>query len=192
MLAAPAPTSGADALPRSADVDPDPTVIWRRASASAETARTAGRRLRPCQPPTGTIADSRRGQGAAASDRPGRSPRPRRARRDARPGRRRSTRRCTRRSCSSSRRTMKGFPPRCSKRWPPIARCCRPIAFPAARSLLENAEGCGIIEDTAPRAIAAAIDGRLTAPRPTRLRAIAERYSIAAGIAGHIAAMERG
>lgn len=63
--------------------------------------------------------------------------------------------------------------------------------FPAARSLLESAEGCGIIEDLAPQAIAALIDERLAAPRPTGLRAVAERYSIPAGIAGHIGAMDR-
>ena len=58
--------------------------------------------------------------------------------------------------------------------------------FPAARSLLENAEGCAIIEDTAPLALAADIDRHLAQPKPTQLRAVAERYSISNGVASHI------
>ncbi len=61
--------------------------------------------------------------------------------------------------------------------------------FPAARTLLTTAEGCGIIEDTSPESIAALIDEHLELPRPTRLRALAEQYTIPAGIKGHIAAI---
>ena len=61
--------------------------------------------------------------------------------------------------------------------------------FPAARAILEGAQGCAIIEDRSPQGIAALIDRHLTMPRPTRLRAIAERYSIPNGVASHAAAM---
>ena len=63
--------------------------------------------------------------------------------------------------------------------------------FSAARSLLTTAEGCGIIEDVSPAGIAALIDAHLKLPRPTRLRALAERYTIPAGIRGHIEAVAR-
>ena len=63
--------------------------------------------------------------------------------------------------------------------------------FPAARSLLTTAEGCGIIEDVSPAGIAALIDAHLELPRPTRLRALAEGYTIPAGIRGHIEAVAR-
>ena len=62
--------------------------------------------------------------------------------------------------------------------------------FPAARAILEHAEGCAIIEDTAPGALATLIAEHLEQPRPTGLRAIAERYSIENGVASHVAAME--
>lgn len=61
--------------------------------------------------------------------------------------------------------------------------------FPAARSILDTAEGCAIIKDTAPRALAAQIDAHLTKSRPTALRSVAERYSIANGVASHAAAL---
>ena len=61
--------------------------------------------------------------------------------------------------------------------------------FPSARALLESSEGCGVIDSTEPAALAAQIDRFLDHPRPTRLRAVAERYSIASGIASHVAAM---
>ena len=61
--------------------------------------------------------------------------------------------------------------------------------FPAARTLLAEAEGCGIIEDTSPDRIAAQIDDRLAQPRPARLRAIAEHYSVENGILSHLTAL---
>jgi glycosyltransferase involved in cell wall biosynthesis len=61
--------------------------------------------------------------------------------------------------------------------------------FPAARAILTDAEGCEIIEQPDPATIAAMIDAHLALPRPTRLRAVAERYSIPSGVASHAAAM---
>ena len=55
--------------------------------------------------------------------------------------------------------------------------------------ILDHAEGCAIIEDTAPGALAALIDAHLEQPRPTSLRAIAELYSIGNGVASHVEAM---
>jgi len=62
--------------------------------------------------------------------------------------------------------------------------------FPAARSLLSNAEGCAIIEDVQPQAIARQIEAALAKPRPTRLREIAEHYSIPNGIRSHVDALK--
>jgi glycosyltransferase involved in cell wall biosynthesis len=62
-------------------------------------------------------------------------------------------------------------------------------SFPCARSFLEQRDGCAIIERADPSSVAALIDHALAAPRPTGLRAVAERYSIANGIASHLAAM---
>ena len=73
-----------------------------------------------------------------------------------------------------------------------MATNCKVIAtdcFPAARSLLESAPGCGIIERIDPKSMAELIDRHLTGPRPIGLRAIAERYSITNGVASHLAAM---
>jgi glycosyltransferase involved in cell wall biosynthesis len=64
--------------------------------------------------------------------------------------------------------------------------------FPAARAILEDAEGCEIIERTDPTTLAGMIDAHLLLPRPTRLREIAQRYSIENGIASHVAAMTNG
>jgi len=61
--------------------------------------------------------------------------------------------------------------------------------FPAARSMLGATDGCAIIEQSDPSSLAALIKARLALPRPTNLRTIAERYSIANGIASHAAAM---
>jgi hypothetical protein len=61
--------------------------------------------------------------------------------------------------------------------------------FPAARSLLGATEGCAIIEHTDPTSLAILIDDHLDRPRPRHLRAIAERYSIAGGIASHASAI---
>jgi glycosyltransferase involved in cell wall biosynthesis len=61
--------------------------------------------------------------------------------------------------------------------------------FPAARTLLGTAEGCSIIEDTAPKSLAAQIETALARPRPASLRALAERYSIENGVRDHIDAL---
>lgn len=61
--------------------------------------------------------------------------------------------------------------------------------FPAARSLLEPADGCAIIENTEPGALASQIEAALRQPRPTTLRAIAERYAIANGVRSHVDAL---
>jgi glycosyltransferase involved in cell wall biosynthesis len=61
--------------------------------------------------------------------------------------------------------------------------------FPAARSMLGATDGCAIIEQSDPQSLAAMIRAQLALPRPTNLRSIAERYSIANGIASHAAAM---
>lgn len=63
--------------------------------------------------------------------------------------------------------------------------------FPAARALLHDAEGSAVIERTDPASLGAQIDAHLGRPRPTGLRLAAERFSIAAGVASHVRAMER-
>ncbi len=68
---------------------------------------------------------------------------------------------------------------------PVIATAC----FPGARAILERAEGCAIIEDTAPASLARQIEAHLAMPRPTSLHAIAEQYSIENGVQSHIAAL---
>lgn len=61
--------------------------------------------------------------------------------------------------------------------------------FPAARSLLGAIDGGEIIENVAPEVLGALIDRTLNEPRPEGLRATAERYSVASGIASHLAAV---
>jgi glycosyltransferase involved in cell wall biosynthesis len=61
--------------------------------------------------------------------------------------------------------------------------------FPSARILLGQAEGCAIIEDVSPDALARQIEAALAQPRPTRLKRIAERYSIANGVRSHVDAL---
>lgn len=61
--------------------------------------------------------------------------------------------------------------------------------FPAAKAVVGEAEGCALIASTAPAALAAQIDAHLHQPRPTSLRAIAERYTIENGVRSHLAAM---
>ncbi|MBV9527815.1 glycosyltransferase [Sphingomonas sp.] len=61
--------------------------------------------------------------------------------------------------------------------------------FPAARTLLVPADGCAIIEDVSPEPLARQMGSALTRPRPTGLRAIAERYSIANGVRSHVEAL---
>ena len=64
--------------------------------------------------------------------------------------------------------------------------------FPAARAIIEGADGCAIIEKTEPALIAAQIDAQLRRPRPSTLRAIAEHYSIENGVRSHFEAMAEG
>lgn len=61
--------------------------------------------------------------------------------------------------------------------------------FPAARAIVAEAPGCAIIENLAPEELAAQMESHLAMPRPTGLRAIAERYSVDNGIASHVAAL---
>ncbi len=61
-------------------------------------------------------------------------------------------------------------------------------SFPGARRLL-SAEGCAVIEDIDPRALAAQIDAGLLQPRPTALRLVAKQFSISEAVASHIAAV---
>ena len=62
--------------------------------------------------------------------------------------------------------------------------------FPAARTLLGEAEGCAIIEDVSPEPLARQMEGALRQPRPTSLRSIAERYSIKNGVRSHVEALQ--
>ena len=64
--------------------------------------------------------------------------------------------------------------------------------FPAARALLQETPGCGIIEDVAPEALAREIDDHLACAPPTGLRELAERYSIRNGIRSHLEAIAAG
>ena len=61
--------------------------------------------------------------------------------------------------------------------------------FPAARTILDGAEGCAVIEDVTPAPLARQIEAALRHPRPTTLDAIARTYSIDNGVAGHLAAL---
>ena len=61
--------------------------------------------------------------------------------------------------------------------------------FAAARSLLETAEGCGIVEPAEPAELARMIDDRLNCKRPTSLRAIALGNSVESGISDHVGAL---
>jgi glycosyltransferase involved in cell wall biosynthesis len=63
--------------------------------------------------------------------------------------------------------------------------------FPAARSLLGQLNGGGIIENTDPIALAALMDQALQRPRPTTLRAVAAGYSIESGVSSHLDALKR-
>lgn len=63
--------------------------------------------------------------------------------------------------------------------------------FPAARSIIGGTTGCAIIEHTDAPRLAALIEAHLSRPRPSHLRDIAERYSVANGIASHAAALIR-
>jgi glycosyltransferase involved in cell wall biosynthesis len=62
--------------------------------------------------------------------------------------------------------------------------------FPAARELVGNAEQCHVVPRGDIGMLAARIDEVLAGrSRPTRLRQIAERYSVAAGVESHRAAL---
>lgn len=63
--------------------------------------------------------------------------------------------------------------------------------FPAARSLLGQLDGGGIIENTDPIALAALMDQSLQRPRPTTLRSVAAGYSIESGVSSHLEALAR-
>ena len=63
--------------------------------------------------------------------------------------------------------------------------------FLSARSLLETSQGCGIIEEETPAAIASLILARLAEPRPANLHETAQRWSIDNGIDCHVAGLER-
>jgi len=62
--------------------------------------------------------------------------------------------------------------------------------FPAARSLLGQLDGGGIIEDTEPVALGAMMDRYLERPRPATLRAVAAGYSIGSGVSSHLSALD--
>lgn len=62
--------------------------------------------------------------------------------------------------------------------------------FPAAQSLLADAEGCAVIADTAPEPLARQIEDALRQVRPDGLRDVAKRYTIEAGVASHLAAID--
>jgi glycosyltransferase involved in cell wall biosynthesis len=62
--------------------------------------------------------------------------------------------------------------------------------FPAARELVGNAEQCHVVPRGDIGMLAASIDEVLAGRfRPTRLRQIAERYSVAAGVESHCTAL---
>ena len=58
--------------------------------------------------------------------------------------------------------------------------------FPAAQDLIGTAQGCAILATADASQLARLIDVGLYQPRPTQLRAIAERYSIANAIKSHV------
>ncbi len=61
--------------------------------------------------------------------------------------------------------------------------------FPSARALLGRSDGCAIIEDTSPAALANQIDNALKQRRPKELVQIADSYSVANGIMSHAMAL---
>jgi glycosyltransferase involved in cell wall biosynthesis len=61
--------------------------------------------------------------------------------------------------------------------------------FPAARTVVGQSEGCAIIVQTDPAPLARLIEDHLNAPKPKGLRQVAERYSVANGVADHLAAL---
>jgi glycosyltransferase involved in cell wall biosynthesis len=63
--------------------------------------------------------------------------------------------------------------------------------FLSARALLETSQGCGVIEEETPAAVARLILERLADPRPTNLHETAQRWSIDNGVDSHVAGLER-
>jgi glycosyltransferase involved in cell wall biosynthesis len=61
--------------------------------------------------------------------------------------------------------------------------------FPAAREILEDAEGCGLIESLQPAKLAAQIQERLAQERPGTLSSLALVYSVDNGITNHVSAL---
>lgn len=61
--------------------------------------------------------------------------------------------------------------------------------FASAKSLLEPAEGCGVVGRAEPAELARAVERRLGQQRPKSLAAIARRYSVEQGAADHVAAL---
>lgn len=62
--------------------------------------------------------------------------------------------------------------------------------FPAARALVGTAEGCAVLESADAIELAQLMDARVGLPRPTQIRAIAERYSINNAIRSHVAEVQ--
>ncbi len=58
--------------------------------------------------------------------------------------------------------------------------------FLAARELISASEGCAIIENETPEAIAEQIRNTLAQRKPSKLRAVAEKYSVRNGVNSHI------
>jgi len=61
--------------------------------------------------------------------------------------------------------------------------------FPSARSLIARSDGCAIIDDASPAALANQIDNALKQKRPKELVQIADSYSVANGITSHAMAL---
>lgn len=61
--------------------------------------------------------------------------------------------------------------------------------FPSARALIGRSDGCAIIEDASPAALANQIDNALKQRRPEELVQIAEFYSVAKGTTSHATAL---
>lgn len=62
-------------------------------------------------------------------------------------------------------------------------------SFPSARSLIQNAEGCALIENIEPLALARQMEASLEQPRPTSLRETALDYSVENGVRCHVSAL---
>jgi glycosyltransferase involved in cell wall biosynthesis len=58
--------------------------------------------------------------------------------------------------------------------------------FLSARTLVGEAEGCAVVPDPTPAALARAIEGVWSGDRPSTLRAVAERFTVEEGIRSHV------